>query len=136
MANRSMMTGRLASDPKHVIRGELHITEIRLAVRRRPTKSNTEPGAFFIKVVTFGRLADACEKYLKKGSRVAVDGELDVREWERDGQRNWTPQVTASSVEFLDPPTAIEPSDDDASAEVDQPVDELAERRELAEAAA
>lgn len=53
-------------------------------------------------VAVFGSLADICNKYLKKGSRVFVAGKLRYRTWEKDGQNHKGANVHAARVTFLD----------------------------------
>jgi single-strand DNA-binding protein len=135
MANSTNLTGYLASDPKPRTHGELRVCDLRLAVRRRPGRDRSDRGAFFIDVVTFGGLADACGKHLAKGSRIGVTGELDVQEWSKDGQRRWTPKVFARQVEFLSPRPQNDSGDPQAAlAEVPSAEDQAPEPA-LAEAA-
>lgn len=55
----------------------------------------------FISVVAFGRTAENCEKYLAKGSKVAVSGKIQTGSYEKDGRTTYTTDVIANSVEFL-----------------------------------
>lgn len=55
----------------------------------------------FIPVVAFGKIAENCEKYLSKGSQVAVTGRIQTGSYEKDGHKVYTTDVIASSVEFL-----------------------------------
>lgn len=104
MANSTHHTGRLASEPQLRSVGELQICDMRLAVQRRRGRGGEDRGAFFIDLVAFNGLAKVCHQYLSKGSRVLVDGQLDVQEWTgQDGVKRWTPKLIADQVEFLDP---------------------------------
>jgi hypothetical protein len=54
--------------------------------------------------VAFGRLAEICGDYLKKGRLVYVEGKLRTREWEaRDGGRRYTTEVVADTLQMLSP---------------------------------
>lgn len=56
----------------------------------------------WINVATFGKLAENCQKYLAKGRKVYVAGELDIREYQKqDGSKGYITEVTARDVEFL-----------------------------------
>lgn len=56
----------------------------------------------WVSVVTFGRLAENCQKFLVKGKKVYVSGELDIREYQKqDGSKGYITEVTARDVEFL-----------------------------------
>ncbi|TDA67816.1 MAG: single-stranded DNA-binding protein [Clostridia bacterium] len=57
----------------------------------------------FIKVVTFGKVGEACSEHLYKGRRVAVEGSLRTARWQgEDGRVRQRVEVVARSVEFLD----------------------------------
>jgi single-strand DNA-binding protein len=54
-------------------------------------------------VSVFGAAADSVEQYMRKGSRVGVDGRLEWREWETsDQQRRQAVSVVADTVQFLE----------------------------------
>jgi single-strand DNA-binding protein len=111
MANSTHHTGRLTADPQLRSVGELQICDMRLAVQRRRGRGGEDRGAFFIDLVAFNGLAKVCEQYLAKGSRILVDGQLDVQEWTgQDGNKRWTPKLIADQVEFLDPAPARDSS--------------------------
>ena len=59
-------------------------------------------GADFPNIVVFGKQAENCEKYLRKGSKVAIEGRIQTGSYEReDGTRVYTTDVVAERVEFL-----------------------------------
>jgi single-strand DNA-binding protein len=55
----------------------------------------------FIDNVVFGKQAESCSKYLSKGSSVFVEGRLQERRWESNGQQRSKFEVVAQSVKFL-----------------------------------
>lgn len=55
----------------------------------------------FIPVTVFGRQGENCEKYLGKGSKVAVTGRIETGSYEKDGRTVYTTDVIANRVEFL-----------------------------------
>lgn len=59
-------------------------------------------------VVTFGKLADICAKYVKKGMQIAIDGKINNRQWDKDdGTKGFASDVVAEKVKFLGKP--VEP---------------------------
>lgn len=58
----------------------------------------------FIPIVAFGKTAENCDKYLAKGSKVAVNGRIQTGSYEKDGRKVYTTDVVASNVEFLNTP--------------------------------
>jgi single-strand DNA-binding protein len=54
------------------------------------------------RVVFFGRLGEIAGDYLKKGSKVYIEGSLRTREWEKDGIKRYTTEIVASEMQMLD----------------------------------
>ena len=54
------------------------------------------------RVVFFNRLAEIAGEYLKKGSKVYVEGSLRTREWEKDGIKRYSTEIVASEMQMLD----------------------------------
>jgi len=78
-----------------------------LEVRRvsaDPTVANNDrkENVIFINVKAFGKTAENCDKYLKKGSKVLIVGDFSTYEYEKDGQKKYGYEVLANRVEFLD----------------------------------
>ena len=77
----------------------------------------------FIDIVVFGKQAEFCGKYLNKGTAVIVDGRIQQRRWESDGQQKSKIEVVAQSVNFL--PGSKKASEESSGAEEDfSPPDE------------
>ncbi len=53
-------------------------------------------------MVFFNRLAEIAEQYLRKGSKIYLEGELRTRDWERDGQKHYTTEIVAREMQMLD----------------------------------
>jgi single-strand DNA-binding protein len=68
----------------------------------------------FFDVSVYGASADSVSRYTKKGSRVAIDGRLEWREWETaEQQKRQAVSVVADTVQFLDSPSDRSESDAD-----------------------
>jgi single-strand DNA-binding protein len=55
----------------------------------------------WVRVTTWGATAENCGKYLKKGQQAYVEGRLQTRSWEKDGQKHFATDVVADRVVFL-----------------------------------
>ena len=100
--NKVILMRRLTSDPKmDWTRSEdsKQYATYTLAVNRR-FKRNGEQEADFINCVAWGAMAEFAEKYMKKGVMFAVVGRLNVRSWEKDGERHWTTTVIVEECYF------------------------------------
>jgi single-strand DNA-binding protein len=54
------------------------------------------------RVVFFNRLAEIVEQYVKKGSKLYLEGRLQTRQWEQDGVKRYSTEVVASEMQMLD----------------------------------
>ena len=54
------------------------------------------------RIVFFNRLGEIAGEYLKRGSKVYVEGELRTREWEKEGQKHFTTEIVANEMQMLD----------------------------------
>jgi len=125
--NNVSITGRLTADPQQRTAGELQICDLRIAIPRRKGRDGEDRGAVFVDVTAFGPLAKVCGQYLAKGRRAAVQGRLELDEWEAaDGSPRRRHKIVADQVEFLDP--ASRP-DGDRPDGADGPTDEVAAQR-------
>lgn len=103
MLNRVILIGRLTRDPelKYIPSGT-PVVNFTLAVDRIFTNKQGERETDFVPIVVWRKTAENCANYLGKGSLVAVDGRLQVRSYEQDGQRRYITEVVADDVRFLD----------------------------------
>ena len=58
-------------------------------------------GADFPRIVTFGKTAENCSRYLSKGRKVGITGRISTSGFEKDGQKQYRTEVIADRVEFL-----------------------------------
>lgn len=63
----------------------------------------------FISVVVFGKQAENCQRFLFKGSKVAIRGHIQTGSYEKDGRKIYTTDVVADQVEFLRTEQVTEP---------------------------
>lgn len=104
MLNRIILIGRLTRDPdlRYTPNG-VATTAFTLAVDRTFTNQGGEREADFIPVVTWRQLAETCANYLRKGRLTAVEGRLQVRNYENnEGKRVYVTEVIADNVRFLE----------------------------------
>lgn len=103
MLNRVILIGRLTRDPdlRYTPSG-VAVTQFTIAVDR-PFTQGGEREADFIPVVTWRQLAETCANYLKKGRLVAVEGRIQVRNYENnEGKKVYVTEVIADNVRFLE----------------------------------
>ena len=105
--NRVEFIGNLskAPDVKQTTNGK-NVCTFTLAVNRRYKDAQGNATADFFSVQAWGKLAELCARYLDKGSKVFVSGELRNRSYEaKDGSKRTVTEIIANEVEFLSPKT-------------------------------
>lgn len=100
--NVVVISGNLTKDPEVKYgQNQLAIAKFTVAVNRIP-RGGEDAGADFIRVTAFGKQAEIIERYLRKGSKVGVEGRIETGSYEnKDGQKVYTTDVIANRVEFL-----------------------------------
>lgn len=109
--NRVFLMGNLTRDPEvRYIPSGRAVGDLRLAVNRTFQTSDGEKRdeTCFVSIVVWGRQAETCGEYLRKGSPVMVEGYLQYDEWEKDGQKFNRLRVVANRVQFLSSPRGAE----------------------------
>ena len=105
MMNRVVLVGRLTKDPdlRYTPNG-VPVATFTLAVNRTFTNQQGEKETDFINCVVWRRPAENVANFLKKGSLAGVDGRIQTRNYEgQDGKRVYVTEVSAESVQFLEP---------------------------------
>jgi len=104
--NKVMLMGRLVRDPEiRYSQGEnsMAIARYTLAVDRRFKKNGEEASADFISCTAFGKPAEFVEKYLHKGTKMAVCGRIQTGSYtNKEGQKVYTTEVVIEEQEFAE----------------------------------
>ena len=103
--NKAIIIGRLARDPEaFTTQSGIPRSTLTIAVRRRYRNESGQYDADFLTVVAWRQTADYCNKYLRKGSRVAVEGSIQTRSYTaQDGNKRYVTEIIADEIEGLDP---------------------------------
>ena len=105
--NKVILIGNLGNDPDvRYTSGGSPIANISLATseswRDKETGDQQERTEWH-RIVFFGRLAEIVSEYLRKGSKVYVEGRLQTRKWQdRDGNDRYTTEIVANEMQMLD----------------------------------
>lgn len=105
--NKVILIGNLGVDPevRYTANGSA-VTNVRLATtdtwRDRQTGEQQERTEWH-RIVFFGKLAEIAGEYLRKGSKVYIEGRLQTRKWQgQDGQDRYTTEIVANDMQMLD----------------------------------
>jgi single-strand DNA-binding protein len=104
--NKVILVGNLGQDPEvKYTAGGAAVTTLSLATseswKDKDTGSDQERTEWH-RVVLWRRLAEIAGEYLKTGSKVYIEGQLQTRKWEQDGQTRYTTEVIGRDMQFLD----------------------------------
>lgn len=102
--NKVLLIGRLTSDPVVRYSGELAIASFTLAIDRMKRRDGTKETDFPM-VKAFGKTAEFCGSYMKKGNRAAIEGRIETGSYiGESGDKVYTTEVRAERVEVIDWP--------------------------------
>ena len=106
MVNKAILIGRLGKDPEvRYTPDGLMITNFNLATDESRKDKNGErvQKTEWHRVVTFGKLAEICGKYLVKGKLIFIEGRIQTRAWDdKDGNKRYTTEIVASDMRMLE----------------------------------
>ena len=101
--NKVILMGRLVENPevRQDASGAISMARYTLAVDRMRTKKDEDPGADFINCVVFGKSAEFAKNYLRKGTKLVIDGRIQTGSYtNREGQKVYTTEVMVESQEI------------------------------------
>lgn len=103
--NKIILIGNLGADPEvRSTSGGTPVANFRLATSEtyKNRDGERETRTEWHRVVTFGRLAEICGQYLKKGKQIYIEGRIQTREWEdQTGNKRWTTEIVANQMQML-----------------------------------
>jgi single-strand DNA-binding protein len=102
--NKAIIVGNLARDPEiRYTASQRAVVSFSVAVNRswKGQDGEVREETTFIPVVIWGKSAEFCERYLKKGSAVLVEGRISVRSYEaKSGEKRYVTEIVADTIQF------------------------------------
>jgi single-strand DNA-binding protein len=128
--NKAIIAGNVTRDPElKSLPSGIKVTTFSVATNRFWKDAATgekKEMAEYHNIVVFGRQAENCAQYVKKGSQISVIGRIQTRSWEQDGQKKYRTEIIAEDVQFGSrpqmgtgssySPASSQPKSDDAPA--------------------
>ncbi len=103
--NKVILIGNLGADPelKHT-NGGIAVCTLSVATtdKKKDQAGDWTEATEWHRVNVWQKTAENCAKYLKKGSKIFVEGKIGTRKWEKDGVTMYSTEITAFTVQFLD----------------------------------
>ena len=104
--NKVTLIGNLGNDPEmKALPSGSQVANLSIATTdswRDKSSGEMQERTEWHRVVCFDRLAEICGQYLKRGSRVYMEGSLRTRSWEQDGQKRYTTEIVGREMMMLD----------------------------------
>lgn len=95
--NKAIILGRLGADPEiRTMQSGDKVANLSIATSEKWKDKNTgerKEKTEWHRVTVWGNLAGICEQYLKKGSKVYIEGKIETRSWEQDGQKKYATEI-------------------------------------------
>lgn len=135
MFNKVILIGRLTKDPesRKTTNGYTNTT-FTLAVNRNYKTKEGEQDADYIGCSAWNELADTISKYCTKGMLVAVEGRLQIRNYEKEGAKRYLTEILVKNIQFLSKMTqAGDKERDIVKTEEEDPFKSFADEVELGE---
>lgn len=116
--NKLILTGNLTKDPEfRISQGGTSIANLTIANNEG---FGDKQETLFIDITVFNKVAENCEKYLKKGSKILVEGRLKKDSWEdQEGKKHFKTYVIANMIDFLSPKSESNNTSNNKNATVD-----------------
>ena len=125
--NNTILIGNLTRDPelRYLPNGGTAVCDFTIAVskdlskdKRAEFEAQGKPTADFIKIVAWGKMGENSANFLSKGKKVAVEGRIQTGSYTaEDGNKKYTFEVVADSLEFLSPMTENKEGNTDSNTE-------------------
>jgi single-strand DNA-binding protein len=136
--NKAYIIGNLTRDPEvKSLPSGVQVATFGVATNRYYTDRDgaKQESTEFHNIVVFGRSAETSAQFLKKGSQVLIEGRLQTRSWEQEGQKKYRTEIVADRVQFGDrrsgggeghsAPTASAPKGAKKEEAIDYPSEEI-----------
>lgn len=101
--NKAMIYGNLTRDPEmKALPSGMNVTTFSLATNRvfNDRDGKRQESTDYHNIVVFGRQAETVNQYLRKGNGAFVEGRIQTRSWEKDGQKQYRTEIVADRVQF------------------------------------
>lgn len=108
--NKVILIGNLTKYPEvRTTNNGTYVTTFSIAVNRKYKAQDGSQITDFFDIVAWRQLAELCGKYLEKGRKIGIVGELQTRSYEsKDGTKRYVTEIVASEVEFLTPKGSVQ----------------------------
>ena len=102
--NKVIIIGNLIRDVElKAMPNGTEVCNFTIAVRRNFQNSNGDYESDFINCVSYKKTAEIISRYTKKGDKLAVEGRINTRNYEKDGHKIYITEIIVENIQFLTP---------------------------------
>lgn len=103
--NKVILVGNVGRDPEvRTLSSGTRLAKFSLATTDRRSKDRDgNPRTEWHNIVAWAGLADFCERYIKKGTQLYVEGSIRYDTYEKDGQKKYFTEINAREIQFVGP---------------------------------
>ena len=132
MLNKVILIGRLIKDAEiRYTTSNRAVAQFTIAVNRPYTNQEGQRETDFINIVAWDKLGENIGKYTHKGSLIAVEGRLQVRNYENnEGRKVYVTEVITNNVQFLEPKSTTQSDTKNNTQEENDPFEEMGKQIE------
>lgn len=101
--NKAIIIGNITRDPElKALQSGMKVCTFGVATNRtwKDKDGAKQESVDFHNIVVFGKQAESTSQYMKKGSQIMIEGRIQTRSWETDGQKKYTTEIIAENVQF------------------------------------
>ena len=104
LENSVQLIGRPGNDPEVKMVGNRKLARFSLATNDHYYNENheLETSTSWHSIVAWGKIAERIEKHVKKGKKIAIEGRLRTRTYEKDGKKNYITEITVNEFILID----------------------------------
>jgi len=102
--NKAILVGRIGKDPEdHETSAGKKVTRLSIATSEnwKDKDGVKQERTEWHRVICWDKLAEVCMKYVRKGDQVYVEGKIQTRSWEKDGEKKYATEIIATNITFL-----------------------------------
>ena len=123
MVNKAILIGNLGQEPEIKTVGETKVAQFSIATNEKwkDKEGNKKEKTTWHNIVAWRGLAEITEKFLTKGSKVYIEGKIDNRSYEKDGETKYISEVIVDKLQMLGGKTSEAPESAPPPAEDDLP---------------
>ena len=96
--NSCTFIGNLGADPESRNVGDTSVTNFSIAVG---WKTKNKEGTEWVRCNAWGKLGEICQQYLRKGSKVYIQGAMQTSEYQKDGVKKYSTEIRVDNMQML-----------------------------------